>query len=100
MLWKRLRIKCTFDKIKYYPFGSQTCNFVIYFRGASNEFTRLVPANLTFDSERQAIGDYLIQGWKMRSDIFKSLKDREVIVVSMDMYRKFHSIFMVTYLPT
>ena len=94
-----MRMKCAFDNIQNYPFGSQTCEFIMYFRGASNEFTRLVPGNLTYNPRNVEIGGYIIQGWRMES-FYSDILNRDLILVSMDMFRNFQRIFLVNYLPT
>ena len=56
---------CTFDNIKYYPFGHQNCSFTFFSENSAN----LLPGYISYRGDRQT-GEYNIDNWVLTcSDI-------------------------------
>ena len=96
---KRFRFSCAFDKIRNYPFGTQECSLKIFFLGAVNNLTRLVPKAL-IDRGQTDFGQYLVEQWKVATVEDEYDVNKNKIKVTIILRRKTTSIFLVTYLPT
>ena len=54
---RRILFSCSFDKIKYYPFGKQKCSVMFQLIGADNHITTKV------QKEAPVVGQYVIDDW-------------------------------------
>ena len=99
LLKKRIRFSCSYDNIKNYPFGTQTCNMKFYISGAANNLTRLLPT-LLIDNGPKEFGRYIVKDWIMIQGTDGYDIDKNKIEVKIVLDRKIVNIFMVNFLPT
>ena len=102
---------CSFDSIKYYPFGTQKCSFKIFLPGLDNKFTKLIPGNLT-DVGPKSVGDYQIMQWTIRTGPvisdqqekfnfdYDKIQNNVGLIFTVQLTRKISNVLLVTYLPT
>ena len=86
---------CSFDKIKLYPFGSQTCYLNLSISGPDKYLSKFINKKLTSTKVSYELGQYIINEWKMVRN-----PSTDTISLELCMTRGFNKVFIVTYLPT
>ena len=92
---KSAQFLCSFDNIKWYPFGEQRCAFGFYIDFPSSEFAELTPLN--FSSRSHPVGQYIVKEWSFKK---ANSSEEEGLVVEMILERDLGSIFMVSFFPS
>lgn len=102
---------CSFDNIKFYPFGIQECSFKIFIPGIDNKFTKLIPVNFIYDGPK-SVGEYQVLKWTVHSGpvmtenqekfeyYYTKVENYIGLTYSVHLSRKISNIILVTYLPT
>ena len=90
---KRFRFSCAFDQIRNYPFGTQECSLKIFFNGAANNLTRLVP-DLLINNGPTEFGQYLVIDWNLTHILDQFDINENKVKLTTILRRKITSIFL------
>ena len=102
---------CSFDQIKYYPFGRQRCSFKLFIPGINNNITKLVPGQIIDDGPR-SVGEYQVLQWTVQagpvfsenqkkfSFNYSKIENSVGLTYTVHLSRKISNVILVTYLPT
>ena len=82
---ERVKFSCSFDNIKNYPFGLQSCSLSIFIEGTDNNLTNLSPEKFINKGPKE-IGQFLIQRWRMEGK-YDALTDRNIIWIWIQLGR-------------
>ena len=78
---ERFKFSCSFDNIKNFPFGQQTCALSVFIKGTDNNLTTLIPEKFINKGPKE-IGQFLIHGWKMEGK-FDEITERNIIWIQL-----------------
>ena len=81
---ERFKFSCSFDNIKNYPFGLQSCSLSIFIKGTDNNLTNLTPENFINKGSKE-IGQFLIKCWRMEGT-FDEITKRNIILIELGNY--------------
>ena len=81
---ERFKFSCSFDNIKNYPFGLQSCSLSIFIKGTDNNLTNLTPEKFINKGSKE-IGQFLIKGWRMEGT-FDEITKRNIIWIELGNY--------------
>ena len=102
---------CSFENIKFYPFGTQKCSFNLFIPGIDNYFTNIVPGKF-LDVGPKTVGDFQILQWTVQNGAvisenqkhfnfsYKKAQNDVGLIYTVYLSRNIWSIILVTYLPT
>ena len=83
---ERFKFSCSFDNIKNYPFGLQSCSLSIFIEGTDNNLTNLLPEKFK-NKGPQEIGQFLIQGWRMEGK-YDAVTERNIVWIQLGKYMR------------
>ena len=84
---RRALFSCSYDKIRFYPFGKQDCYVKFYLFGAANNMTRIVTEPVV-NKGALDIGRYLIQSWKIHTETDENVvTEKNKVIVTMHLGR-------------
>ena len=92
----RAKFSCKFENYKNYPFGFDTCFFMMYIPGQNNNRTNIEIEEL-WDRGPSSLGQYMID-WSVGKG--KTIYDHSGLIYTLHLRRSIGSIILVTYLPT
>ena len=87
MIEERFKFFCSFDNIKNYPFGLQSCSLSVFIKGTDNNLTNLIPEKFINKGPKE-IGQFLIHGWRMEGK-FDEITERNIIWIQLGNFTKF-----------
>ena len=83
----RALFSCSYDKIRLYPFGQQSCFLKFYLFGAANNMTKIVPQDVV-NKGALDIGRYLIHSWSINTEIDQNVvTEKNKVKVTMRLGR-------------
>ena len=85
---ERFQFSCSFDNIKNYPFGQQTCSLNIFVKGTDNNLTYLYPEKFINKGPKE-IGQFLIKDWRMEGK-FDEITERNIIWIQLGKTKSVH----------
>ena len=80
-LEERYKFSCSFDNIKNYPFGLQSCSLSVFIKGTDNNRTNLIPEKFINKGPKE-IGQFLIHDWRMEGK-FDEITERKIISIQL-----------------
>ena len=83
---ERFQFSCSFDNIKNYPFGLQSCSLSFFIKGTDNNLTNLSPEKF-LNKGPQEIGQFLIKGWRMEGK-FDAVTERNILWIQLGNEKK------------
>ena len=91
----RALFSCSYDKIRLYPFGQQSCFLKFYLFGAANNMTKIVPQDVV-NKGALDIGRYLIHSWSINTEIDQNVvTEKNKVKVTMRLGRDSKTIKML-----
>ena len=96
---RRLKLTCSFDNIKNFPFGEQNCSMELALAGDARRQMILSIGQVRQEDSRQ-VGQYVVKDWNVDNEVINKKTGRRMVRVVMVLSRNIKSIFLVTFLPT
>ena len=84
---RRALFSCSYDKMRFYPFGKQYCYVKFYLFGAANNMTRIATKPVV-NKGALDIGRYLIQNWTIHVETDENVvTEKNKVIVTMHLGR-------------